>query len=88
VQNKKPNPTAWFDAETAHLDAETWLLPPEPVVQAAALQQGSDHGATAAVCSIPIQCSISTAFAECIYGHCLEFLRIFKAHMRQKPWLS
>lgn len=37
--NKKSNLMPWFDAETAHLDAEIWLLPPKPVEQAAALQQ-------------------------------------------------
>lgn len=85
MQNKKPNPTLWLDAETARLDAENWLLPPEPAVQAAALQQGTDCGVTAAVCSIPIQRFISAVFADYINGCCFDLLRIFKAHMRQNP---
>lgn len=88
MQNKKPNLRPWFDAETAHLDAEIWLPPPEPVVQAAALQQGTDCGVTAAVCLIPIQCFISIVFAEYIDGRRFNPLRIFKAHTRlswEKP---
>lgn len=85
MQNKKPNLTPWCDAETAHLDAEIWLLLPEPAVQAAALQQGTGRGVTAAARSIPIQCFISSVFTEYTDGRCFDLLRIFKAHMRQNP---